>query len=263
MGIHEIVTVVEATPEHPRHDSASIVELLDGRLMIAWMEHVGGKLIGHDHSPCNIASMVSHDVGYTWGGPQDHHVAGCHFSDDDGRSWVDCENWVDLPLRGAMEPHVAELRDGRLLMHLRTQLGAVFYSLSDDGGVSWSAAQTTGLRAPESMPCLTRIPTSGDLLLVWNPSLYDPVYDHFGKRTPLSVAVSGDDGVSWEHVKSIEDDPAWEYTNPACHFTSRGTVLIHYIASPMDEPEPPGRLGRSRVHLKSLIADIDWLYEPC
>ena len=244
----QILTAVEATPERPRHDSATIVELKDGRLLLAWMEHVGGDLIGHDHSPCNIASMVSRDGGKTWGGrkilvennpgdtnihfpfflrlddggillyylrhhslvpgspvlssaficrsddeaetfstparheirgeilsqlstgriiltrtkalhgvwggPLDHHVAGCHFSDDRGESWQDCGNWVDLPLRGAMEPHVAELRDGRLLMYLRTQLGAVFQSTSSDGGESWSAAQTTALRAPESMPCL-------------------------------------------------------------------------------------------------------------
>ena len=48
---------------------------------------------------------------------------------------------------------IVELRDGRLLMHMRTQLGAVFQSDSTDGGATWSKPQTTGLRAPQSMPC--------------------------------------------------------------------------------------------------------------
>jgi sialidase-1 len=160
-----------------------------------------------------------------------------------------------------MEPHVAELRDGRLLMYLRTQLGAVFRSVSEDGGATWSRAQTTCLRAPESMPCLTRIPRTHDLLLVWNHSFYDPGFDHSGKRTPLTVAISRDEGNSWICRKNIEDDPTWEYTNPACHFLSDGRVLIHYVASPMDDPEPPGKLGRNHMPLKCLIADIDWLYE--
>ena len=360
----EMVTVVEASAERPRHDGATIVELRDGRLLMAWMEHTGGKEIGHDHAPGHIASMLSSDGGRTWGeyrvmvanNPQDVNIhfpcllrlqngdilffyqrrhelataapqvstgyvcrsadegrtfstprehelirrndvsANCliqlssgriilpllrvlgnwcevgpdgqsrdtcissvSYSDDNGMSWQGAETWVELPRRGAMEAHVAELKDGRLLMTLRTQLGAVFQSESRDQGITWSKPQTTGLRAPESMPTLAHIPDTGDLMLVWNHSLFDPRFDHCGKRTPLTVAVSRDDGASWERFKNIESDPEWEYTNSAIHFTSRG-VIITYVASKMDNPEPPGRLGRSRMPLRAAIADIDWLY---
>ena len=360
------ITIVEATPEYPRHDSASIVELRDGRLLLAWMEHVGGGMIGHDHAPCNIASLISDDGGQTWhdrrilvennpgdvnihfpsflrlasGGilffyqrrhelapgapqnstgyvcrsdddgqtfsaPREHDIIrkndvsanvlvqlssgriilpllrvlgdwcgvaadgrtadGCissvSYSDDDGHSWKQADTWIDLPLRGAMEPHVAELRDGRLLVYMRTQLGAVFASESEDGGITWSDPQTTGLKAPESMPCLTRIPQTGDLLLVWNDSFYAPGFDHFGKRTPLTVAISRDEGRTWEKRKNIETDPDWEFTNPSCHFTSKGKVIITYVASRMDNPNPPGKLGRSCMPLKAAIADVSWLYE--
>ena len=160
-----------------------------------------------------------------------------------------------------MEPHIVELKDGRLLMYMRTELGAVFQSESGDGGAIWSKPQTTGLKAPESMPCLTTIPKTGDLLLIWNNGFYDPDFDHCGKRTPLTVAISRDEGKTWENFKDIETDPTYEFTNPSCHFTSRDKVIITYVASKMDNPNPPGRLGRSCMPLKEAIADVEWFYE--
>ncbi len=354
MGTMNVNTVVEANDSYPRHDGASVLELRDGRLLLIWMEYMGGETIGHDHAPCNVATMISEDEGKTWknhrilveknpgdvnihypsllrlksgeilfyylrfhqlkpGSPMkfssfvcrssdemetlsppvkqniagnglmqlssgriilsseklfgdwcgstDHQVSGTCYSDDDGHSWKESTTWVDLPLRGALEPHIVELKDGRLLMYVRTQLGAIFQSDSRDGGVTWSKGQTTGLRASESMPCLVKIPKSGDLLVIWNNSLYDPEFDHSGKRTPLTAAISKDEGRSWENFKDIETDPTWEFTNPACRFTSRDKAIITYVASPMDNPDPPGKLGRSRMPLKAAIADIEWFYE--
>ncbi len=351
MGKIDVFTLVEANAEHPRHDSATIVELDNGSLMLAWMEYVGGEAMGHDHAPSNIASMISNDGGYTWTdhrilvenapgdtnvhypcllrlqsgdilfyylryhhispgtpleassfvcrssdegktfssptkhefkgrpliqlstgriilpvlqvlgdwcGPTDHQIAGACYSDDDGYTWKESDNWVDLPMRGALEPHIAELRDGRLLMFLRTQLGAIFQSHSADGGATWSKGQTTGLKGPESMRCLARIPKTGDLLLIWNNSLYDPEYDHYGKRTPLTVAISRDDGRSWENVKNIETDPNGRFTNPSCHFTSQDRVIITYIASQTDAS---GKGDHSCVPLKAAITDLEWFYE--
>jgi sialidase-1 len=343
-----------------------MVELKDGRLFLVWIDHTGGKTIGHDHAPCDVSSMVSDDGGMTWkdrktlvknnpedvnihfpnllrlkngeilfyyqrrhklapgtpqhstsyvcrsrdecqtftkpkehdvirqnnisgdepvqlstgrillpimrlignwtgltpeGKPADNCVASVSYSDDDGESWKEAQNWVNLPLRGAMEPRIAELRDGRLLMTMRTQLGAAFQSHSSDQGLTWSDPQTTGLRAPESMPCLKRIPTTGDLMIVWNHSLYDPKFDHYGKRTPLTVAVSKDDGKTWEKLKDIETDQEFEFTNPAVHFTSKNKVIITYVASRMQNPVRPGRFGRAIMPLKAVIADIDWVYQ--
>lgn len=194
------------------------------------------------------------------GQPVDHCVSGCCYSDDNGDSWKVCSRWADLPQRGAMEPHIVELKDGRLLMYLRTQLGAVFQSDSLDGGETWSKPQTTALKAPESMPCLTKFPTTGDLLLIWNHGPFDGNFDHYGKRTPLTTAISKDEGRHWQNFKDIETDPVWEFTNPSCHFTSRGKVIITYVASKMDNPNPPGRLGRSIMPLKAVVADVEWFY---
>lgn len=44
----------------------------------------------------------------------------------------------------------------------------------------WSDAQTTGLQSPESFPGLIRTAQTGDLMLTWNDSPYDPKFDHYG-----------------------------------------------------------------------------------
>ena len=63
-GKIDVFAVVEANRDFPRYGSPTIVELQDGRLLLAWMESVGGPLLGNDHVPCNIAAMVSCDGGY-------------------------------------------------------------------------------------------------------------------------------------------------------------------------------------------------------
>jgi len=366
----EIITAVEATEEHPRQGGASLIELKDGSILLAWMQADRSPAEAGDDAPFDIYAILSRDGGRTWGdrrllirrGPDDtaaykpsflhlhdgevlfryemYHrfvkgqdrcisayvcrsrdecrtfsepipiferssrltgsmndvrqlssgrilvpteritgkalqedgeegklaptdigEAGSFYSDDGGRTWTECENYVYLPMRGAMEPKVEELRDGRLMMVMRTQLGSVFKSYSQDGGRTWSKAQTTGLMSPESCPALLKLPHTGDLLLVWNHSPYDPRFDHYGKRTPLSVALSRDDGETWEKIKDVETDPEWEFTNPAPIATSRGTVLIAYEASKYASLVPPGKLGRSRMHLKLAILDVDWIYE--
>jgi sialidase-1 len=192
-------------------------------------------------------------------GQPDHWEAGTFFSDDSGKTWTECANWVDLPKRGAMEPHVEELRDKRLLMVMRTQLGSVYKAESADGGKTWSKGQSLGVEAPESCPELIRIPSSGDLLLIWNASKFDPKWaSHFGKRTPLSASVSKDDGKTWSKPRHLESDPGWAFSNPGCCFTSNGTAVVNYWAC---KYQPSGYMSNYPIHLKAAIVDVRWLYE--
>lgn len=150
-------------------------------------------------------------------------------SDDDGKTWSEASHRIHLPMRGAMEPHVEETRDGRLLLVMRNDLGSLFMSESRDMGVTWSKPQTTGLRTPESCPELTRIPSTGDLLMIWNNSPYDPSFaSHFGKRSPLTAAVSKDEGRTWTHVRDIESDPSRAFSNPGCRFMKSGHAIVNY-----------------------------------
>jgi len=199
---------------------------------------------------------------------KDHCFTGCYFSDDNGATWKE-GGYTDLPLRGTMEGKIEEIKDGRLLMVMRTQLGSVFRSISPDGGETWSKPQTTGLSAPESCPALRRNPHNGDLLLVWNHSQFDPGFNHSGLRSPLTIAISKDDGQTWEKIKNIETEPDWEFTNPTILFTRKGEILISYEASKYESLTGPGhgnsrqtgRVGRDRMHLKLAILDPRWLYE--
>ena len=133
----------------------------------------------------------------------------------------------------------------------------------------WSKPQTTSLIAPESCPGLIRIPQTGDLMIIWNNSPFDPGFDHSGLRSPLTVAISKDDGQTWEKIKDIETDPEWEFTNPAAIVTRRGDILIAYEASKYESLTGPGhgkstqigRVGRDLMHLKLAILDLNWLYE--
>ncbi len=186
--------------------------------------------------------------------------SGCFVSDDDGRTWRPPAALVRLPMRGTMENHVAEAAQGHLLMCMRNQLGSVFLSRSADRGETWSLPQSSGLSSSESMPSLTRIPTTGDLLLIWNHAEFDPTYDHSGKRTPLTCAVSQDGGDTWGAPRDLEDDPGMEFTNVACSYTREGAAIVTYLTSQMVDPGHPGRLGRSAMSLKGAIFDIDWLY---
>ncbi|MCC7193382.1 MAG: exo-alpha-sialidase [Phycisphaeraceae bacterium] len=222
-----------------------------------------------DHQPltCCAGSLVVLDrgrlilpnmqkAGETWT-PSEHMQAGSFVSDDAGRTWRQ-SNWVKLPMRGCMEPHVAELRDGRLMMAMRTQLGSVFACSSADAGLTWSKPQTTGLHAPESCPDLVRIPSTGDLVMVWNNSEYDPTFrSHYGKRSPLTVAVSRDQGRSWGEPKNIEVDPAWAYSNPDLQFFGDGQAILTYWSCPYRQD---WRMNVDLIDLKAAIFDVDWLY---
>lgn len=204
-----------------------------------------------------IVLPIGRQTGAIWS-DSDHEKLGCYFSDDDGLTWTESANWVDLPLRGAMEAHVEELRDGRLLMVMRTQLGSVFKSLSADGGRTWSKAQTTGLRAPESCPELIRIPQSGDLLIVWNNSEYDPGFgSHYGKRSPLTVALSKDDGVTWTNITDIETDPDRAFSNPVALATSRGRIILMYWTCPYFTDK--WLMNVERLDLRAALFDAAWL----
>ena len=60
-------TIVAATEEFPRHSEASVLELKDGRLLIAWQRHEKSGFGSGDQAPSSIALMNSSDNGATWG----------------------------------------------------------------------------------------------------------------------------------------------------------------------------------------------------
>ncbi|RPI82222.1 MAG: exo-alpha-sialidase, partial [Planctomycetaceae bacterium] len=189
----------------------------------------------------------------------DNWACGCVYSDDGGKTWNISDNFVELPKRGGMEPHIEELKEGRLLMIMRTMLGAIHKSVSNDGGKTWSPGESLGVESPQSCPDLLKHPATGDLVLIWNAAKYDPNwFSHEGKRTPLSVARSSDGGQTWSKPRHIETDPERVFSNPGGLFTSRGTLLVNYWTS---KYEPNGAMVSFPIDLKVAIVDGKWLIE--
>lgn len=136
----------------------------------------------------------------------------CSFiSDDAGHSWRR-SNWIDLGGNGhhdgAIEPTVAELGDGRLLMLIRTNLGRFWQAVSEDGGRYWRSLAPSPIEASSSPGQLLRL-RSGRLVLVWNrlnpedgkwplnaPSASAEVAASW-YREELSIAYSDDDAHRW------------------------------------------------------------------
>src|SRR5215467_1617861 len=58
--------VFRATPEHPRNDTANVLELRDGSLMVVWHKYYANELKTSDFGMARIHSRISRDGGITW-----------------------------------------------------------------------------------------------------------------------------------------------------------------------------------------------------
>lgn len=161
-----------------------------------------------------------------------------YYSDDDGATWNQGSGIVTLS-SGAWEPGVTELKNGNVLMNIRRGGGGnVYKAISNDGGNTWSAAESTGLVAPSSPSTIRRLPSTGDLLIIWNNNL--------STRYPLTSAISTDEGVTWTNIKNIEDLAVSSgYAYSSATFLGREVILTYY---------------KSWGH-RLRILDFDWFYE--
>ena len=183
--------------------------------------------------------------------------AWCYYSDDRGKTWAESERKVKLPKRGAMEPSIAQLRDGTLLMAMRTQLGAIYLSLSTDDGATWGEAWSSGLEAPEAPFAMAAFPKGEGLLMVYCSGKFNPKHHHLGERTPLTAAVSTDGGKKWKKVCDIAGGDGQGMgaagTSSIC-FTADGKAVIAYNWNKKAWDRRQGTAGGTRV----AIADTTW-----
>ena len=156
-----------------------------------------------------------------------HFVCHCYASDDSGQSWRPLAGNVDAAKRGAMEPELVELTDGRIMMLIRNQLGFVGKSYSADGGETWSPMESLGVQAPEAPCTVRRIPSTGDLVLIWN-NTYKNGEGHGGKRTPLTAAISADDGQTWKLVGDLESDSSRTFSYISLTFVNNRAVMSYW-----------------------------------
>lgn len=152
-------------------------------------------------------------------------------SDDEGRTWhgdksgqgVQPDTSVTL-----QEPGVVELEDGRLMMWIRTDRGTQYESFSDDQGENWSKPVPGKLASPLSPATIERNPWTGELICVWNDHSGRHVFPA-GKRSPLCLAVSRDEGATWGPSRVIEGDPQGWYCYTSMRFI-KDRLILSYCA---------------------------------
>ena len=243
----------------------NFLRLKDGRLALFYCQK------NTESTDCRVMMRTSADEGRTWSAATQLSPAGKYtgltngrairlrtgrilleaweggdsygcLSDDEGATWRDSRRV--RPAKGeCWEPACIELKDGRVLMLMRTQLGGQYKSLSTDGGETWSEPVATALVGTAAPVSISRVPTTGDLLAIWN---HNPGAN---KRSPLSAAVSADEGETWTHFRNVEDVPAddqWAY--PAVTWV-KDLALVTYF----------NYKGGLSLKLKGLPAA--WFYE--
>ena len=199
-------------------DFMGLVQASNGRIVLA-AEHLAPEL-----RRWTVCSFVSDDEGVTW-----------------KRS-----NWIDLGGHchhdGAVEPSLAELSDGRMLMVIRTNLDRLWSAYSDDHGRYWRVIQPMNLDASSAPPWVLRL-QNGHLALVWNrlnpaggvapktksegPS---SEYPASWFREELSIAFSSDDAKTWSEPVVIAREPGGQLAYPYLFEAGPDAlwVLTHY-----------------------------------
>lgn len=164
----------------------------------------------------------------------------CAYSDDNGETWTKGAEYRPLDKNGkpvmVQEPGVIELNDGRVYMYARTDRGCQWECYSSDGGETWNDFGPAPIPGPRGPATIIRL-SAGELLLVWNDHSDHPEYMKagpdwlIGMRTPLTLAISRDEGRTWTDRKNLETDPDGFY----CYFgvvEVRDGILISYYNVP-------------------------------
>ena len=186
------------------HDVSIVLE--DGRIVVPVYSTIGPtplsprpkrlQRFSEAYFGANIACTLRYSYSY--------------YSDDEGETWQRSRNETFVPIdNGALgsysfeEPALVALKDGRILMMGRTYLGQHFKAFSEDRGESWTEPEPTGLVLVPSPCVIKRIPTTGDLLIIWNQvSRWEYMVGLYRHR--LTCAVSKDEGQTWQHHKNLE-----------------------------------------------------------
>jgi hypothetical protein len=181
------------------------------------------------------------------------------YSDDDGDTWLDSPSRLKCPVPditgsyGAVEPVVLQLKDGRVWMLIRAQMGRFYESFSEDG-IQWATPSPSLLISSDSPAGLVRLP-DGRIVLLWNKCLRFP-YAHGGRHV-LHAAISEDEGQTWRGHREVARDPLRD--DPPPPHGDHGT------AYPFPTSLRSGNVifttGQGEGRTLCMLLEPDWLYE--
>lgn len=187
------------------------------------------------------------------------------WSDDGGGRWTTTPKSLELPMvrwpdnrvpieSGCIEPAVAQRADGSLLMTIRTAMGTQFCSESLDRGETWTPPRSLGIVSPQAPAQLTRLPGTGDLLLLWTPG-YNAEARNGGQRHIIMACVSRDGGRSWPLAarKVLLRDPRRSIDYPSILYRAGEAWITLRVSSGSGILEGRTGVGLMRV-------PISWFY---
>jgi len=170
------------------------------------------------------------------------HTVLTYCSDDQGKTWK-ASNVIDLGGAGhhggVTEATIIELKDGRLLMLIRTNWMCFWRAESADGGLTWHPLGPSDIPASSAPGLLQRL-ASGRVILAWNrpfPEGKDtyplrggdrrwsatPVSNHRGE---LSIAFSDDECKTWSQPVVIARKPGASLAYPYLFEASPGELWL-------------------------------------
>ena len=204
------------------------IKLRDGTLVwpFNWVLNVDrGEAPTENEQICISSLMRSTDRGETWTKGGD---IGSDFSMD------------------ISEPAMIELSGGELFSLMRTKVGRLYQSTSEDGGETWSNPVASPLVSPSAPAALFRLSFEPNkVVAAWNWSTTE--------RFPLVIALSVYDCATWSTPRVI--------TNP-----SRGVAYPNMTAAPdgsifvvWDEAPDAGTPPPFRRHIMTARLTEEWI----
>lgn len=121
--------------------------------------------------------------------------------------------------RGIIQPTLWESGNGNVHMLIRSSEGHIYRSDSKNYGTNWCPAYATSL--PNNNSGIDLVKAEGNLFLVCNP-----INENWGKRYPLKLLCSCDEGASWQDIFTFEQGPG-EYSYPAIIYSDH-CLLVTY-----------------------------------
>ena len=147
-------------------------------------------------------------------------------SSDLGKTWMRIGPLNDGHDIGAIQPSLLSYDDGRMQMLCRDRNndGIVWQTWSEDGGMTWTEFESTGLPNPNAGTDAVTL-ADGRQLLVYNHTIRGGESPR--GREMLNVALS-EDGETWHAALVLENTEGNEFSYPAVIQTQDGLVHITY-----------------------------------